>query len=89
MANSLHEKAEKGGAGCLIMDVEGTEFPAPLAQLRIGRAKGAGNLDIQNPKFKIQNPHPVGSSPTAGGNIEGLVVGMAGESRRRKFIFRL
>ena len=36
------------GAGCLILDVEGTEFPAPLAQLRIGRAKGAGNLDIQN-----------------------------------------
>ena len=45
---------------CLILDVEGTEFPAPLAQLRIGRAKGAGNLDIQNPKSKIQDsksPH--------------------------------
>ena len=56
MANSLHEKAEKGGAGCLILDVEGTEFPAPLAQLRIGRANGAGNLDIQNPGFKIPTP---------------------------------
>ena len=41
-------KQRWGGAGCLILDVEGTEFPAPLAQLRIGRAKGAGNLDIQN-----------------------------------------
>ena len=81
MANSLHEKAGKGGAGCLILDVEGTEFPAPLVQLRIGRAKGAGNLDIQNPKSKIQNPHAVGSCPTAGGNKESLVEGMAGERR--------
>ena len=56
------------------MDVECTEFPAPLAQLRIGRAKGAGNLDIQN-------SHTVGSSPTAGGNIEGLVEGRVGERR--------
>ena len=63
------------------MDVEGTEFPAPLVQLRIGRAKGAGNLDIQNPRFKIQDPHTVGSCPTVGGNIEDLVVGRAGERR--------
>ena len=73
MANSLHDKAEKG-ARCRILDVEGTEFPAPLAQLRIGRAKGAGNLDIQN-------PHAVGSSSTAGGNKESLEVGKAGKRR--------
>ena len=56
------------------MDVEGTEFPAPLAQLRVGRAKGAGNLDIQN-------PHAVGLSSTIGGNKESLVVERAGERR--------
>ena len=74
-------KQRRGVPGCLILDVECAEFPAPLAQLRIGRAKGAGNLDIQNPKSKMQNPHTVGSSPTAGGNIEGLVEGRAGERR--------
>ena len=82
-------RKQRREAGCLILDVEGTEFPAPLVQLRIGRAKGAGNFDIQNPKFKIQNPHTVGSCPTAGGNKESLEVGKAGKRRMRKFIFCL
>ena len=43
--------------------------------------QGAGNLDIQNPKSKIQNPHTVGSSSTVGGNKENLEVGKAGERR--------
>ena len=45
--------------------------------------------ELRHPKSKIQNPHTVGSCPTAGGNIEGLVVGRAGERRMRKFIFLL
>ncbi len=44
---------------------------------------------IQDSRFKIQNPHTVGSCPTAGGNNESLEVGKAGERRMRKFIFCL